>query len=63
MVDEREKRGQIYICIHTHIHTHTKKKRKRKKYAVKRKEAPYRENLGDEYERSWWTLFINYAPY
>lgn len=63
MVDERKKRGQIYIYIHAYTHTHTHEKRKRKKYSVKRNEPPYRENLGDEYERSWWTLFINYAPY
>lgn len=55
-----ERKGDRYIYVYTHTH---QKKRKRKKYAVKRKEAPYRENLGDEYERSWWTLFINYAPY
>lgn len=57
-----EKKGDRYIYVYTHTYTY-QKKRKRKKYAVKRKEAPYRENLGDEYERSWWTLFINYAPY
>lgn len=57
-----ERKGDRYIYVYTHTYTY-QKKRKRKKYAVKRKEAPYRENLGDEYERSWWTLFINYAPY
>lgn len=57
-----ERKGDRYIYVYTHTYTY-QKKRKRKKYAVKRKEALYRENLGDEYERSWWTLFINYAPY
>lgn len=57
-----ERKGDRYIYVYTHTYTY-QKKRKRKKYAVKRKEAPYRENLGDEYERFWWTLFINYAPY
>lgn len=43
-----ERKGDIYI----HVHTHTqKKRRRRKKYEVKRKEPPYRENLGDEYAK------------
>lgn len=47
-VDERKKRGYIYTRTHTHTH---KKRRRRKKYEIKRKEPPYRENLGDEYAK------------